>query len=150
MRVHKRRVFLAFTTAAALVVSALPTALAAGPGPDGPNTDGRTVDIQLLQYSDWHGAISDAPVLGAYLHQDEAANPNTIILTGGDDFGGTEPVSSLNDDLPAILVQNAFGTDVAGLGNHNFDGGIANLQEKIDLADYTYISANLANVDDYQ
>ena len=132
---------------AALMLSVVVPA-AAGTGPEGPNTEGRTVDIQLLQYSDWHGAISDAPVLGAYLHQDEAANPNTIILTGGDDFGGTEPVSSLNDDLPAILVQNAFGTDVAGLGNHNFDGGIANLQDKIDLADYTYISANLANVDD--
>lgn len=144
----RRRPFVAFVILVALALLAPIAGSAAARSGQGPNTNGRTIDIQILQYSDWHGAIADAPTLGAYFAQDEAANPNTLIITGGDDFGGTEPVSNLNDDIPAILVQNLFGTDVAGLGNHNFDGGIANLQEKIDLADYPYISSNLANVDD--
>lgn len=140
--------FIAGVLALAFTLLLAGSGTAGAAGPNGPNTKGRTVDIQILQYSDWHGTISNAPQFGALLKADEANNPNTLILTGGDDFGGTEPVSSLNDDVPAILVQNAFGTDAAGLGNHNFDGGIENLQEKIDLADYPYISSNLANVDD--
>lgn len=127
-------------------------ATAAGGGPASAHGDPppphkpRTVDIQILQYSDWHGSISTAPQMGALLKADRAANPNTLVLTGGDDFGGTEPVSSLNDDIPAIEVQNHFPLDAAGLGNHNFDGGISNLHDKIELAEYPYISANLANV----
>lgn len=114
---------------------------------DGPK-GGATLEISVLQYSDWHGAISTAPQFGALLDQERAAHPNSLLLTGGDDFGGTEPVSSLNDDIPAIEVQNAFGLDAGGIGNHNFDGGIENFQEKIDLADYPYLSANLAGVED--
>ncbi|MFE6511545.1 bifunctional metallophosphatase/5'-nucleotidase [Nocardioides sp. NPDC057767] len=114
---------------------------------DGPK-GGATVEISVLQYSDWHGAISTAPQFAALLDQERAAHPNSLLLTGGDDFGGTEPVSSLNDDIPAIEVQNAFGLDAGGIGNHNFDGGIQNFQEKIDLADYPYLSANLAGVED--
>ena len=137
-----------FKTVVLLAVLALAGAMAApANAKDGPKR-GRTVDLQILQYSDWHGSISTAPQFAALIEAERAANPNTLLLTGGDDFGGTEPVSSLNDDVPAILVQNAFGLDAGGLGNHNFDGGIANLQEKIDLADYPYLSANLANVND--
>ncbi len=137
-----------FVAAMAVALAAAAIGAPAAAGTKGPNANGKTVDIQILQYSDWHGTISNAPQFGAALHAAEAENPNTLILTGGDDFGGTEPVSSLNDDIPAILVQNAFGTDAAGLGNHNFDGGIANLQEKIDLAEYPYVSSNLANVEE--
>ncbi len=148
IKLGSRRPWAAIAGALTLALSG---AIFAGPGAvgaNGPNANGKTIDIQLIQYSDWHGSISTAPQFGYLINQEEANNPNTLLLTGGDDFGGTEPVSSLNDDIPAILVQNAFGTDAAGLGNHNFDGGISNLQEKIDLADYPYISSNLANVDD--
>ena len=135
---------------AAAIMLAGATAAGAGPasahGDPPPPPGRRTVDIQVLHYSDWHGSISTAPQMGALLKADRAANPNTLVLTGGDDFGGTEPVSSLNDDIPAIEVQNHFPVDAAGLGNHNFDGGIENLHDKIELADYPYISANLANV----
>lgn len=104
------------------------------------------VELQIIQYSDWHGAVEDAAVLSAHFAQERANNPNTIVITGGDDFGGSDPISSLNDDVPAVLAQNQLGLDVAGLGNHNFDRGLGYLQDKVDLAEYQYVAANLTRL----
>ncbi len=139
----------------ALAIGLLP--MTAGAKPD-PVRDKSTTEIQILQYSDWHGQLDPinvfgvgdfggAAVLSTAFKQHEASNPNTLIITAGDDFGATPPLSGFFGDEPAVLAQNLMGTDVAGLGNHNFDGGIANLQHLIGLANYPYVSANLANVD---
>lgn len=152
--IHKRRL-VALILAAVASLGLLPAV--AGATPD-PVRENGTTKIQILQYSDWHGQLDPvsvfgvgnfggAPILSTYFKQDEAANPNTLIITGGDDFGAAPPLASFFDEVPAVLAQNLMGTDVGGLGNHNFDGGIAELQSLIDIADYSYVSANLANVD---
>lgn len=117
-----------------------------------------TVDIQLLNVSDWHGQldplvvgstqVGGAAVLSAYFQAERAANPNTLTLTAGDAVGATPPLSSFFQDEPTILAMNLMGFQVDTLGNHNFDGGIARLQNQISLADFQYVSANLANRDD--
>lgn len=117
-----------------------------------------TIDIQLLNVSDWHGQldplvvgtaqVGGAAVLSAYFQADRAANPNTLTLTGGDAVGATPPLSSFFDDEPTILAMNLMGFQADTFGNHNFDGGIARLQSQIDLADFQYVSANLHNRDD--
>lgn len=43
---------------------------------------------------------------------------------------------------------NYAGFTADTFGNHNFDEGIAHLQDQIDLADFRYVSANLDNVED--
>jgi len=53
-----------------------------------------TVDIQILNVSDWHGQldplvvgtaqVGGAAALSAYFQADRAANPNTLTLTAGD------------------------------------------------------------------
>jgi 5'-nucleotidase len=127
------------------------TALAAAPSH-------RTVDIQILNVSDWHGQldplmvdgaqIGGAAVLAAYFQAERAANPNTLTLTAGDAVGATPPVSSFFGDVPAIEAMNLMGFQVDTLGNHNFDGGIAHLQGLIDIANFQYVSANLRNRDE--
>ncbi len=116
-----------------------------------------TVDIQILNVSDWHGqvdplsvgtGIGGAAVLAAYFQAERAANPNTLTLTGGDAVGATPPVSSFFGDVPAIEAMNLMGFQADTLGNHNFDGGIAHLQGLIDIANFQYVSANLQNRDD--
>ncbi len=122
------------------------------------------VTIQFLNVSDWHGqldpinGVGGAAVLSSYWQQDRAANPNTLTLTGGDDFGATPPLSNFFDEVPAVLAQRMMGIQVGTLGNHNFDRGIGHLQQMIDLAGapagaqpgnpYYYVSANLKNRDD--
>ena len=117
-----------------------------------------TVNVQLLNISDWHGQldpivvganqVGGAAVLSAYFQADRAANPNTLTLTAGDAVGASPPLSSFFDDEPTIRAMNLMGFDVDTLGNHNFDGGIDHLQSQIDLAEFQYVAANLQNRDD--
>ena len=116
-----------------------------------------TVTVQLLNVSDFHGqldplvvgtsAIGGAPALSAYFASDRLANPNTITLTGGDAVGASPPLSSFFQDTPTIQAMNLMGFDVDTLGNHNFDAGLGRLQSQINLAQFSYVSANLTNRD---
>jgi len=117
-----------------------------------------TIDIQILDISDWHaqldplnitgvGLVGGAAALSTYFQADRTANPNTLTLTGGDAFGAAPPLSNFFDDEPAVLAMNLMGFDADTFGNHNFDKGIAYLQNLIDLADFQYVSANLKNRD---
>lgn len=117
-----------------------------------------TIDVQLMNVSDWHGQldplvvgtsqVGGAAVLSAYFQAERASNPNTLTLTAGDAVGATPPVSSFFNDVPTILAMNLMGFQVDTFGNHNFDGGVARLQSQINLANFQYVSANLANRDD--
>lgn len=126
-------------------------------------TPGRTVDLQILDISDWHGqvdpinGVGGAAVLKTYLDTARAGYTNNITLTAGDDVGATPPVSNYFEDVPAILSERMMGIQVGGLGNHNFDSGLGRLQDQIDLAASTdpsvpgtpfrYVSSNLSNRD---
>src|SRR6266498_3993182 len=69
-----------------------------------------TVNIQILNVSDWHGQldplvvgttqVGGAAVLSTYFQAERAANPNTLTLTAGDAVGATPPVSSFFADVP--------------------------------------------------
>ena len=124
------------------------------------------VTIQILNVSDWHGQIDptgNPPTIGGAWSiadrwvEDRLAYP-TLTLTAGDDFGATPPLSSFFNEVPAVLVQRMMGMQVGTFGNHNFDRGIAHLQQMIDLAGaptdadhpgtpYRYVAANLANLE---
>ncbi|MFD1733905.1 bifunctional metallophosphatase/5'-nucleotidase [Deinococcus malanensis] len=119
------------------------------------------VTIQLLNISDWHAqldpltvgsgatqrTVGGAATLSAYFKQDRAANPNTLTLTGGDAYGGSPPLSSFFNEIPAIEAMNVMGFDADTFGNHNFDRGIQGLQPLIDRAKFQYVSANLQNLE---
>ncbi|MEI7743200.1 MAG: 5'-nucleotidase C-terminal domain-containing protein [Chloroflexota bacterium] len=124
---------------------------------------GSTIELQILEVSDWHGQVDaagdvgGAPVLKAYFDAARAEHANTLTLTAGDDVGATPPVSSYFKDVPAILAERMMGIQAGTLGNHNFDSGLGRLQDQIDLAGSTdptvagapfrYVVANLANRD---
>lgn len=131
--------------------------------------DRTPVTIQFLNVSDWHGQVDPldifgvglrggASVISTYWQQDRAANPNTLTLTAGDDFGATPPLANFFEERPAVLAQRMMGIEINTFGNHNFDRGVAHLQEMVDLAGDTsgavpgdafrYVSANLKNRDD--
>ncbi|MDQ3735238.1 MAG: hypothetical protein M3400_14805 [Actinomycetota bacterium] len=63
-----------------------------------PAAQSSTVDIQVLNVSDFHGqldplnGIGGAAALSTYWQQDRANNPNTLLLTGGDAVGASPPL----------------------------------------------------------
>jgi 5'-nucleotidase len=149
-------VLVAAMLALALLVPA--GVLAKKPPPPAP------VTIQILNPSDWHGnvdpvgGIGGAWNLSARWQEDRLAYPSLTVMAG-DDFGASPPLSSFFDEVPGVLAERMMGVQVGALGNHNFDGGIAHLQQMIDLAGsptsaqnpgqpYRYVAANLRNLSD--
>lgn len=138
----------AAAAALALVVTAVSQAAPASADP--------SVDIQVLNVSDFHGQLDPlnvngvdlggAAALSSYWAADRAANPNTLLMTGGDAVGASPPLSSFFDDNPTIDFMNYAGFDADTFGNHNFDKGLNHLQAQIDRAKFAYVSANLKNL----
>ena len=147
-RASRRRMTIA-TVLVALALVLPATVSAAKPTP-------KTVDVQLLAINDFHGnllppsgsggrigsAASDALCVPtsncvlaggfSYLAEDvkdlEATNPSrTLIVSAGDNIGGTPLISAAFHDEPTIEALNQIGLDVSAVGNHEFDEGVAEL-----------------------
>lgn len=101
------------------------------------------VAVQLLAVNDFHGNLDppdgsngriDGTVAGGveylatHLAQLRQRNPNTIVVSAGDNISASPLLSGLFHDEPAIDAMNAAGLDVASVGNHEFDKGWAELR----------------------
>ena len=97
-----------------------------------------TIDVQLLAINDFHGALEPASgangrigatdaggveYLATHLSRLKATNPNTFIVSAGDNIGGTPLLSSLSHDEASIEALNLAGLQVSALGNHELDEG---------------------------
>jgi 5'-nucleotidase len=96
------------------------------------------VDVQILALNDFHGALEPAmggtgrigsadaggvEYLAAHLARLKAASPHTIIISAGDNIGGTPLLSSLFHDEASIEALNLAGLQLSALGNHELDEG---------------------------
>jgi 5'-nucleotidase len=66
--------------------------------------------------------------LATHIKQLRATNPNTITVGAGDLIGASPLVSGLFHDEPTIEALNSIGFDVSGVGNHEFDEGVEELE----------------------
>jgi len=97
-----------------------------------------TVEVQLLAINDFHGGLDPAAggtgrignedaggieYLAAHFARMKATNPNTIVVSAGDNIGATPLLSSLFHDEPSIEALNLAGLEVSALGNHDLDEG---------------------------
>lgn len=108
------------------------------------------VKVDIVSINDLHGRLEAAPpaagaaVLGGMVDAYEAANPNTLFVAAGDSIGASTFTSFIQDDKPTIDALNEIGLDVSALGNHEFDQGRADVDNRIlPLAEWDYLSANL-------
>ena len=120
---------------------AAPPAVAVDPVP---------VSIDVLTTNDFHGrlesnfAAAGAAVLGGLVRSYEANNPNTLLVGAGDLIGASTFTSFIQDDEPTIDALNEIGLDTSALGNHEFDRGRDDLDNRvIPAAAWDYLSANL-------
>ena len=149
------RTLLASLLAAAMLISLVPAALAAGTG---------ETHITIIGTSDTHGNIwgysyedmkestgDGLARISTYVNQVRAENPNTILVDAGDTIQGTIMTDDLyskdtaNHPVPAAL--NYMKYDAWTLGNHEFNFGVDKLQSIIDQADMPVLAANIKNAD---
>ncbi len=108
------------------------------------------VDIDVLTFNDFHGrleangAAAGAAVLGGLAEALRAANPNTLVVSGGDSIGASTFTSFIQQDEPTLDVLNAMELDLSVFGNHEFDQGRADVDDRvIPNSDFPYIGANI-------
>ena len=130
--------------ATALLVLALSSLAAPANAADAP------VTIDLLSVNDFHGRLEAAPpiagaaVLAGMVDSYRAANPNTVFVGAGDLIGASTFTSFIQQDQPTIDALNTMGLDASAFGNHEFDQGREDVDNRIlPAADWDYLSANI-------
>ena len=108
------------------------------------------VDIDILSINDFHGRLEAAPpiagaaVLGGMIDSYRAANPNTAFVGAGDLIGASTFTSFILNDEPTIDALHAAGLDASAFGNHEFDQGRSDVDDRIvPRAEWDYLSANI-------
>jgi 5'-nucleotidase len=101
---------------------------------------GKTTDVHLLAYNDFHGTLDPAGQSlygefaggGAYLAKavkDKQAQygAHEATVFAGDGIGASQLANGLFHEEPATILANLVHTDFASVGNHEFDKGSAEL-----------------------
>ncbi len=116
----------------------------------GLNTTLPPIEIDILTINDLHGRLEAAPpaagvaVLGGLVEATRAANPNTLFISAGDSIGASTFTSFIQNDEPTLDALNAMGLDLSALGNHEFDQGRADVDDRvIPNSDFPYLGANI-------
>ncbi|MBH0130129.1 ExeM/NucH family extracellular endonuclease [Salinibacterium sp. NK8237] len=120
----------------------------------GLSTEAAPVEIEILTTNDFHGRIEagsgipGAAMLAGMVRSWESQNPNTTFVGAGDFVGATTFTSFIQNDQPTIDVLNEIGLDTSSFGNHEFDQGRADVDDRIlDAADWPYLAANIYDRD---
>ncbi|GAB3263518.1 bifunctional metallophosphatase/5'-nucleotidase [Kineosporia babensis] len=113
---------------------------------------GKKVTAQLLAFNDLHGHMTSdglsisaktstskgsgyvtaggTPWLAGKIAAAKKDNPNSLVLSVGDQVGGSPLISGYYHDEGTIEAMNQF-VDVAVVGNHEFDEGTAELRRLV-------------------
>ena len=126
---------------ATLLVVGSSSAFAAKP-PKKPPKKVKNTFVQLLAINDFHGHVESttpgsivksdgvsvraggAEYLATYIKTLSEQNSNTLFVGSGDLVGASPLTSGLFHDEPAMEALNMMGLDVSGIGNHEFDEGL--------------------------
>ena len=127
------------------------------------------VTVQILATNDFHGRLqlrgpenrdpdAGAAVLAGAVKKLEADNPTykTVFAAAGDLIGASTFESFIQKDKPTIDALNEADLDVSAAGNHEFDGGVDDLVNRVMKpydattnpyggAKWQYIAANVRN-----
>jgi 2',3'-cyclic-nucleotide 2'-phosphodiesterase (5'-nucleotidase family) len=107
-------------------------------------------NIVLLYTNDEHGWIEKSEYTNGAAHimgiwreyEGYDGDDKYLILSGGDNWTGPA-ISTWFEGESTVDVMNAMEYDASAIGNHEFDFTIEGLYNRIEQADYSYISANI-------
>lgn len=118
------------------------------------------VKLTVLHFNDFHaawrpighvsaageldGEWSGAATIAARLKKFRAADPNCLVLFGGDMFLAN-PIDSRTQGASTVKLMNLLKPDAACLGNHEFDYGRARLEELMAKLQYPLLAANVTD-----
>ena len=108
--------------------------------------------IDIVTFNDFHGQVAeDTRDWGKNLgmskmvgkaNELKAANPNTLIIAGGDNYQGTA-TSNLTFGAPVTDMMKGMGVVASAIGNHEFDWGKEYIQKWAEEGEFTYLASNI-------
>lgn len=104
--------------------------------------------LQILTFNDFHGALKEgssdmgwAKMVTA-VNALKAENPNTIVVSAGDNFQGTA-MSNLTKGEPVNEMMKQLGVVASAVGNHEFDWGATHFEEWATEGGYDFLASNI-------
>ncbi|NLI53795.1 MAG: RNA 2',3'-cyclic phosphodiesterase [Clostridiales bacterium] len=107
--------------------------------------------VRLLCVNDFHASLREnsgslgAAKLVRAVNDYKAANGDTAVLFGGDNFFG-DPVSELYCGAPVLDVMRAVNAEVSVAGNHDFDFSVDQFRQWQDKSGVPMLAANLVEL----
>ena len=101
-------------------------------------------EVNILSVNDMHASIDMFPKFAALVDSLRGVYPDLLVFSAGDNRTGN-PVNDQYDPVnyPMTALMNKVGFDVCTIGNHEWDAGIANLNNDIKRADFPFLCANV-------
>lgn len=107
--------------------------------PSGEDFSGKTV---VLHSNDVHGALDGYAKMAALRNAYQDMGAEVFLVDAGDFMQGS-PYVGLSRGADAMTMMNAAGYSLAGIGNHEFDYGIDQLENVLGTASFPVICANV-------
>lgn len=109
-------------------------------------------DVHIIYFNDFHGNITEeitgkkrnmgmAKMVG-YVNEFKATHPNTIVLSGGDNYQGTAD-SNLTFGKPVTAMMKGMNTLASAVGNHEFDWGYEKIKGWAKDGSFKYLASNI-------
>ena len=90
--------------------------------------------------------VGGAAYLATMMDEESDQLPGPMLrLASGDNVGASPPNSGLLQDTPTIDVENAWGLNATAFGNHEFDYGVARLEQHIARANFPFMGINIVD-----
>lgn len=107
--------------------------------------------VDMLSFNDFHGTLVEgststkdigAAKLSGSINAVRAANPDTVVVAGGDLYQGSA-MSNLKYGKPVSDVIKAIGIEASALGNHEFDWGLGYITQWAQDGNFTFLASNI-------
>lgn len=104
--------------------------------------------IQIISFNDLHGTLAESSKdmgwakMVAAVNAAKKANPNTVVVSAGDNFQGTA-ISNLTHGEPVSELMKQLGVTASAVGNHEFDWGVNNFVKWATDGGYDFLASNI-------
>lgn len=104
--------------------------------------------IDVVSFNDFHGSLTEdsknpgIAKLASAINSYKAANPNTILVSGGDMYQGSA-MSNLTYGAPINEALKSMGLLASAIGNHEYDWGINRVNQWAKDGGFTFLASNI-------
>jgi 5'-nucleotidase / UDP-sugar diphosphatase len=107
-------------------------------------------ELTVLYSNDEHGWMEGresgrgaADLLGLWREKEGYSEDGPFLLLSGGDHWTGPAISTWFEGEGMVEVMNTMGYDASAIGNHEFDFGLDNLEQRIRQANFPYLAANI-------